>query len=326
MKQLCVLFLILIFPITTNRLVAAPSCRIIKSDLLHFWEAYDSLSKNKDTLAVLNKIVFNQSSEAYRVFCKKWHITAEDLKNQLTRYPNFYASIRARSIELANNDDSIHCLVKRFNQLYKNFKGADICLAFGNFKTGGTIEITPNGNLVYIGMEFHTGGDRADYTEFHPSLYHYLVNGSFYHTLVHELVHVQQYTHGSRIKKCLQHPSLAAHAIKEGVPDFIAAVVCGHPLPNVRYVYGNKNADRLLLEFYKQRHLVSHDKWFGHPESGIPPDMGYFIGYCIALSYSKHHARALNDVTPFIEIKNVKKFIRKSRALQMVQWPSDKEH
>lgn len=314
---------ILLFCLTKNPVHAASntSCHVIKTDVLHFWQAYDSLAKNKDTLSVFNEIVFNQSSGAYTLFCKKWNITALNLKNQLARFPKYYASIRERSIQLVNDENAIQHLVQRFASLYKNFKGADICLAFGNFRTGGNIEITSNCNYVYVGMEFHTGGSNVQYDELPPFLTQYLINGSFYHTLVHELVHIQQFTHGSKIIKTLQRPSLEAHVLMEGVPDYIAELVCNQPLQNERYVYGLKNVNQLLFEFRKQKKSTNHVHWFAKPREKMLPDMGYFIGYYLASNYAKHHVKVQGDLTPLIEIKHIRTFIRKSQALQIFQWP-----
>ncbi|MBL0146888.1 MAG: hypothetical protein IPP48_15380 [Chitinophagaceae bacterium] len=195
-------FILVIFIAAANFLVAQPnSFKIITQDVTNFWDAVDILKAGDDTTQIFQTRVIDKASDEFKVFIKKWKIKASNYAYQIKHYPKFYNTLRAQSYKLIHSQDSIKEIVKRFQSLYPNFKTADICVGFGNFSTGGNISTEGNKNLVYIGLEYH-GLDSTTVTKELPiSTQDYVSRSNFFRTIIHELVHIQQRTHGNKVIK-----------------------------------------------------------------------------------------------------------------------------
>lgn len=244
---------------------------------------------------------------------------AGDDAYQLRHYPRFYQTLRRQSNELIKSEKLIRELVDRFQQLYPSFDPADICIGFGNFSTGGNIEITNSGNLVYIGLEYQGPDNNTITKELPVSIQVYVSRTNFYRTIIHELVHVQQYTHGQKIIRTMNGNLLANRIIREGIPDFISQFIAGKGKDGNYVVYGLQNEQELKATLKSELWNPGNGNWFGGNDSLFvkrPRDLGYFMGSRIGEGFYNNHTRANNNLTPLIEIKNLEKFIAQSRYFE----------
>ncbi len=97
---------------------------------------------------------------------------------------------------------------------------------------------------------------------------------------VHETIHFNQVYQMSNRSTLLQ------NVVSEGTADFIASLVL--PEPSVRqsmdrWQYGCAHEAALAARLARDEDLTDAGPWmFNHnPDTGWPPDMGYWIGYCI---------------------------------------------
>ncbi len=313
-------FIVIAF-LSLSKLLAgqANSFNIITRDVRNFWEAVDSLQSGKDTIGLFQRLVIDRASGPFNIFIKKWKIKAGDYAYQLRHYPRFYQTLRQQSNELLKSEKLIRELTDHFRELYPSFKAADICIGFGNFSTGGNIEITQSGNLVYIGLEFHGPDSNTFVNELPASIQDYVSRSNFYRTIIHELVHVQQYTHGQKTIQAMNGNLLANRIIREGIPDFISQLIAG-PGKEGNYIgYGLQNEKELRRTLKSELWMEGNGNWFGGPDSlfvNRPRDLGYFMGSRIGESYYNNHKEATRNLTPLIEIKNLEKFIRQSRYFE----------
>ena len=244
---------------------------------------------------------------------------AGDDAYQLRHYPRFYQTLRLQSNELIKSEKLIRELADRFQQLYPSFNPADICIGFGNFSTGGNIEITNSGNLVYIGLEFHGPDSNTITKELPVSIQDYVSRSNFYRTIIHELAHVQQYTHGQKITRTMNGNLLANRIIREGIPDFISQFIAGKGKDGNYVVYGLQNEQELKATLKSELWNPGNGNWFGGNDSLFvkrPRDLGYFMGSRIGEGFYNYHTRATNNLTLLIEIKNLEKFIAQSRYFE----------
>lgn len=307
----CFLFF---FVLLSRSVLTQPPASIITIDLLNFWEAVDSLTVNKDTTAVFQQMVINRASPAFQIFIKKWNIKATDYHYQLRRLPQFYQSLRANTLRLINNTDSVQTLIKKFRLLYPGFKEATICIAIGNFNTGGNFEIKGSKNYVYIGLEFHAVDSSINVSEHNKTLKDYLTRGSFYRTIIHELVHVQHRTHGSKIAASFTGNLLLNRVLSEGIPDFIAAYIAGGNNTANNYIYGTMHEAELKEQLKTELYMKGSGNWFGGDDKlfiNRPHDLGYFMGHKIAKHFFMRN-QLTNDLTALIEIKNPQLFVEQS--------------
>jgi hypothetical protein len=292
---------------------------IITKDINNFWEAVDNLKVGKDTTQIFQSLVLDRASDEFKVFIKIWKIKASDYAYQIRRYPKYYETLRKQSYKLINSEDSIRRIVKRFRNLYPAFKPADICIAFGNFNTGGNIAIERKKNLVYIGLEYHGPDSSTFIKELSISTQDYVSRSNFFRTIIHELVHIQQRTHGNKVIKALNGNLLANRIIIEGIPDFISQLIVPYGNNGNYFEYGLRNEDGLKWKLYNELWNFGSSDWFGGSDSLFtthPRDLGYFMGLRIGQSfYNKNNLQNIN-LTSLIEIKNLKRFINESQYFE----------
>ncbi len=289
--------------------------KFITRDVLNFWEAVDSLGHSKDTVAVFQRLVLNRASNAFRVFANKWKFTAAQYAHQIRKYPLYYKSLRNRSLFLIQSEDSVRKIVGRFKKIYPQLNQADICVGFGNFTTGGNDAVTASGNFIYIGLEYHCPDSSANLSELSVSTRDYVSRSNFFRTIIHELVHVQQKTHGTQVANAFNGDLLAHRIITEGMADYIGTLIVPQGNNGNYSDYGRLHETELKKMLKKQLYASSYGTWFGGKDADFthkPRDLGYFMGARIAGRFFERQKQSQVDLTSLIEIYSIKKFIRKS--------------
>jgi hypothetical protein len=293
---------------------------IVTKDVLHFWEAVDSLKENCDTTQIFQRLVIDRATNEFKIFIKKWKITAKDYTYQYRHYPNFYRTLRSSTIKLINDENLIRQTINNFRKIYPNYVDASICISIGNFMTGGTIsiiheDILNHNKFVYIGLEYHGLDSLTIISELPISTQDYVSRSNFYRTIIHELVHIQQQTHGNKIAKTYYGDNLSAIILREGIPDFISKLVYPYGNNGNNYYYGIQHEAMLRAKLKSEIYGSDFTYWIYNTNtvSSQPRDLGYFMGSRIADSYFKQLSATTINVTELIEIKSVKKFIKKSK-------------
>jgi hypothetical protein len=312
------IFIFTLFLLTNNLVGQNNKYKIITQDVTNFWEAVDSLKNGKDTVTTFQNLVIDRATEEFKVFIKKSKIKASDYASQLKQFPKFYKTLRENSYKLINSKDSIIDIINRFKNLYPNFVHADICISFGNFYTGGTVSTINGKNLVYIGLEYHGLDATTFIKEFEISRQDYVSRSNFFRTIIHELVHIQQHTHGRKVEKALSGNLLAKRILSEGIPDFIAKLIFDNGSNGNSYNYGLENEMILKDQLQKDLFTFGDKNWFGGNDSlfiNRPRDLGYFMGSRIGRHfYNKKNLQT--NLKELIEIKNIEKFITESKYFE----------
>ena len=292
------------------------SFKIITQDVEHFWEAFDASKTSTDTTKVFQTLVLDRASDEFKVFIKKWNIKASHYTYYLRRFPEFYKTIRESAIRLINSKDSIRNNVAQLEKLYPNLNHADICIAFGNFRTGGNIAIEKDRNLIYIGLEFHGLDTNTDIKEFSSEIQDYVSRSNFFRTIIHEHIHIQHRTHGEKIAKTFNGNTLAHRVLSEGVPDFIAQLIVPDGNNGNNYDYGFGHEPELKEKLKHELFLTNYGDWFGGDGAlflNKPRDLGYFMGSRIGRNYYIANNLEGGNLNALIEVKSLKKFINESK-------------
>lgn len=294
------------------------SYRIETRDARNFWEAYDSLPNVSDSSAWFQHKVINQASPLFRIYIRKWNITAAGYTALVRKFPSFFRSIRAHCLQLLGKESeaAIRKKILAFQSRYPNFKEADICVAVGNFSTGGNDDVNQNSPSIYVGLEFHGLPDSADIHEFPAQIQDYLSRSNFLRTVIHELVHVQQKTHGKRTLSALSHQTLGGRILSEGIAEYIAISICPEGKMGNFHVYGTAHEAELKQKLKTEFQGRDYKDWFGGNDAWFihhPRDLGYFMGASIAKSYAAHCNNPSFAWKSLIEVKNRNRILKKSR-------------
>jgi len=293
---------------------------IITKDVLNFWEAVDSLKENSDTTDIFQRLVIDRATKEFKLFIKQRKITAKNYSYQYSHYPNFYRTLRTNTMKLIHDENRIRETINNFRKIYPNYVDASICISFGNFNTGGTIsiiheDILKHNKFVYIGLEFHGLDSLTIISELPSSMQDYVSRSNFYRTIIHELVHIQQQTHGHKIAKTYYGNKLYSSILREGIPDFISKLVYPFGNNGNNHTYGMQHEEILKAKLKKEIYGSDFSYWIynSNTVTNQPRDLGYYMGSRIAESYFKNSPASPVDVTELIEIKSANKFIKKSK-------------
>src|SRR5262249_49356758 len=88
---------------------------------------------------------------------------------------------------------------------------------------------------------------------------------------------------------------------REGSADFVGEMVSGQSINDHLRSYGDLHEAALWREFGEAMNRSDTSQWLyqGDKSKDRPPDLGYYFGYRIALSYYEHTAdkkRAIQDI------------------------------
>lgn len=288
--------------------------RFITEDLIHFWEAVDHLDSASDTTAVFQKLVIDRATEPYKIFISKWKIKASDLHRQLSRYPRFYQSIRKRCEYLVYSRDSVLGLVQKFSESWPDVVPAQVVVGMGNFRTGGNIYSSATKNYIYIGLEFHGLDSNALLEELPPGIRAYSTRSHFFRTLVHEMVHIQQFHLPKKYLGITRSNDLASLILLEGIPEFISRVFVPEGPEAAHFIYGRLYETELKSKLLQDLRTNDSGYWIynGGMDIGIPRDLGYFMGAQMAQAYCKKQKLRVTEYHRLLKIKSPSKFIQES--------------
>ena len=77
-------------------------------------------------------------------------------------------------------------------------------------------------------MEYHGVDQNTNLSELDSSTIDYVSRSNFYRTIIHELVHIQQWTSVKKIVKSYSGDLLINRLLSEGIADFIAKLIVPH--------------------------------------------------------------------------------------------------
>ena len=283
----------------------------VTSDITNFWTAYDAGGKN-GSAAAFQTLYLERASDGLREFIAARNLTAASLLQMVQAYPNYFASIRTNSLQLATNAavlGTIRANYVRVAQLYPPSVFPPVTFLIGRFSTGGTVR--QSGMLV--GSEFYSIDASTPLTElgaFQRANVHAIDSIPF--IVAHEHAHILQ---GRVPGGVFSKHTLLDQSLMEGGADFVGELASGGIINGPIYAYGFAHEAQLWTEFSTAMDGTDISQWLynqGTSTGSRPGDLGYFIGYRIAQAYytkSTDKSAALRDI---IEVKDAHAFLIQS--------------
>jgi hypothetical protein len=310
LERLLLTYLLLqLFTYNTN----GQTTTIVTSDIDNFWDAFDRLHNAKtkeDSILIMEVMYLGKASIGFKKFIKARDLTAEKYVVQISRFPEYWKSVRANTLSIQNYKSEIEAQMLLFQQSLKKFKPPKICFAIGLLSTGGTVR---DGWLL-IGSEMVA----SDSSTVRDGMNGWLKNilpdkPMILEFTAHETVHTQQRIGLGVIWGYLNH-RLLTMAIMEGAADFIAEKVTGTAINKKMYGYGYAHEKEIWKEFSNEMFGKDYSKWLynGNSSKERPADLGYFIGYRICEAYynqAENKEKALHEI---LKTNSFRKFLRKS--------------
>ncbi len=285
--------------------------KIITDDVAHFWNAYDQIVAETDTLKQLELIktlYIAKASIGLDGIMRARRYSAEEYVYAINHYPKFWTSVRANTLKAEQFSKEIQLGIEKLATYYPNIKPVNIYFEIGILRTGGT---TIDG-MSLIGCEVALADSTVETSEFesrYPHLRNYFDTNPFKDMVflnVHEYIHTQQ-------KETIGHTLLSQTAM-EGVAEFIAEIVLNQKSPNPQINYGYQHEERIKRAFEREMFSPNIYNWIMNSaanEFGMR-DLGYFVGHAICKKYYELATDKKAAIAAMIELdyNNEKELVR----------------
>lgn len=281
--------------------------RIIADDLERFWAAWDRMADAGERRAELLETHYLQpASPGLQSFMQSRIGDADNLLAAIDEHPAYYASLRELGPRMATAAKRAYPAFRALDQLFPDAVFPDVYLLVGRMNSGGTISMEG----LLIGVEMYGLTDATPMEELGDWHRAVLAPPERIEAIImHELMHFQQAIHGR-----LDFESLLGNSLKEGAADFLAERVLGSHINQTVHDWAMPREAELWQEFCQVMHGADHEGWLygGGEQAGRPADLGYFMGYRIALAYHERAADKRQAVRDIITMTDERAFLRDS--------------
>ncbi len=282
--------------LTENRESSPTKAKFIYTDLKNFIKAYNDLTKESDTIKVIQEKYLDQGTDGLKEFINKYDLTAKRLAKAMHRYPDSYANIKEKLKALKTQEK------KSFKDGYAQIK-----------KLIPSSEFPPTYFLVAARRGIGSGSVAGPLLSIEKDNIEDYAKGSI-GTLIHEMIHMQQL----RVLKeeyftiFNEKKSLLSKSVREGVAEFFGQLLSNSPTYKEQFLpYVNKHEKELWESFKKDANNKSFGDWYGKPKKkGQPNDLGYLIGLKMAEAYFNNAKDKQKASEYLIAITDYEKFFR----------------
>lgn len=270
--------------------------KIISIDIDHFWDAYNKISTEKDSLkqyAFLKELYLDKATPGLRSLIEVRNYTPKDFIEAIKKYPKFWNSLKPNTLNSKELYPEIEADLYKLKQAYPDLKPSTIYFSIGAFRTNGTTQ----GDRILIGSELSLADETTVINELpawrQPFYKEYNPRKNIALLCTHEYVHTQQ-------KELVE--DLLLMCVYEGVAEFISCKVTGKK-PNTDAIeFGKNNQQRVIDQFIADLYIESNNynwMWGENKNSLKVRDLGYYIGYEICERYynsSKDKTKAIKTL------------------------------
>lgn len=270
---------------------------IVTTDVGHFWQAFDAAAKvpAAQRADIYTKEYFDLASQGLKDYIAYRHVTPEKFAEHVEQNRAYYTEIRPYIGQVVDQKPVIAAAFGRLKALDPDVKfPAHIYFVVGPQRGAGMN--SDNGIIFAAEMLATPPGIPYAYNKVSPA---FVPFGA-----VHETIHFDQ-TYQPDDKA-----TLLQVTVIEGTADFVASLAVQEPdirQMTDRWQYGCAHEAELAARFTGELDQTRLQPWlYDHtPDTGWPPDMGYWLGYRIAQAYYHRAAdktaalKALLAVTDF---------------------------
>lgn len=279
---------------------------IVTSDVNHFWKAFDDAAKvpMAERATVYRKEYFDRASRGLKDFIADpgRPVTPETFAQHVETNRVYYAKIRVQIGKVVDQKPVIEAAFRRFKRLYPDIKFPKHVYFVVGPQRGAGMD-SENGIILAAEMFATPPGTPYSYNKTYPIMVPFAV--------VHETVHFNQtFQPGDKV-------TLLQIVITEGSADFIASLTL--PEPDIRqytdrWHYGCPHEKALAARFVAGEEMTTTGPWMynHHPDTGWPPDMGYWLGYRIDQAFYDHAANKTDAIRDMLQVTDFKAFFKES--------------
>jgi hypothetical protein len=290
--------------------------KIITDDITNFWNAYDQIVIEKDSLkqlAFIKTLYIDKGTPGLNGIMRARRYSAEEYVDAINHYPKFWASIRNNTLKSNQFSIEIQRGLEKLTLIYPHLKPVDIYFEIGVLRTVGT---TIDG-MSLIGSEIALADSNVitrEFDEQYPHLRNFFDTNPIKDVVflnIHEYIHTQQ-------KETIGN-TLLSQTVMEGVAEFLAEIVLEMKSPNPQISYGYQHEQQIKQAFEKEMFSPNIYNWIMNSTNNQfgMRDLGYFVGYAICKKYYEASNNKKEAIKEMIELdynneKALIKFVEKS--------------
>jgi hypothetical protein len=312
-KYLC---FALLFTFSTSFGQDTQNKAVFTEDIDNFWAAYDNLKSCKtheDSVNVIQKQYLDKATHGLQEFLKLEELTAENYVVRIAKYPKFYNSVRANTLEAKKTEPFIDDIFNKFKAIYPSFKPIKAYFVMGVITRGGG----GFGDIVLIGTEISACNDKVDLSEIKIEALKKVLGTEgavvqkIKNMVAHECVHTQQ---KNELDSTAINCPLLYTCMLEGSCDFIGELLVGGQINKVAQDYGDAHEKELWQQFKAELCSEKTENWVYNflKATDKPADLGYYFGYKIAKAYFEKAIDKKQAIIDILKLKNPLQFLEKS--------------
>lgn len=285
---------------------------VVTADVDHFWQAFDAAAKAApdQRTAVYAQEYFAPASQGLKDFIVFRKLTPENFTAYVEQQRTYYAKIRPNIGKVVDQKPVIQAAFRRLKSLYPDTRfPAHVYFVVGKQRGAGMN--SDKGIVLAAEMFASPPGTPYAYNVIYPDFVPFAA--------VHETIHFNQSFQISDKSDVLQ------ASVSEGSADFIASLVVPEPVARQytdRWDYGCAHEAAMAARLAQDQDKTDMGPWlYNHaPDTGWPPDMGYWIGYRIDQAYFAQATdktaalRAILQVTDFSALLKASGYPEKKTA------------
>ncbi|MDE2346476.1 MAG: hypothetical protein KGL13_08410 [Gammaproteobacteria bacterium] len=229
-------------------------------------------------------------------------MTAASLAQHVEQNRDYYEKVRPYIGQVVDQKPVIEAAFHRLKALYPDIRFPNHVYFVVGPQRGAGMN-SDHGIILAAEMFATPPGTPYSYNKTYPSFVPFAV--------VHETIHFNQTFQPG------EHASLLQDVITEGTADFIASLTL--PEPDLRqytdrWRYGCPHEDELAARFASELAMTTTGPWMynHHPDTGWPPDMGYWLGYRIDQTFYDRANNKLAALKAMLRVTDFKAFLKDS--------------
>jgi len=277
---------------------------VLTSDVNHFWQAFDAAAKlpPAQRAAVYQRDYVDRASQGLKDYLAQRHVTTASLAQHVEQNRAYYAKVRPYIGQVVDQKPVIKAAFRRLKNSIPHIKFPEHVYFVVGVQRGAGMN-SAHGIILAAEMFATPPGTPYSYNKTYPSFVPFAV--------VHETIHFNQTFQPGNQATLLQ------YVITEGTADFIASLTL--PEPDLRqytdrWHYGCPHEAELAARFETELNQTSTGPWMynHHPNTGWPPDMGYWLGYRIDQTFYDRADNKLAALRAMLRVMDFKAFLKDS--------------
>lgn len=281
--------------------------KIIDTDVINFWKAYDLVQKNP---ALAEKIYTEHYINPGSMALQYYYLYKIDNINNFVYIHNlkkkYYESIRKNTFKASKYKSTFKKSFINLKKIYPQAIFPPIYFVIGKLNSAGT----SSSEGLILALDQASMSPEINISELNTWEKNNISTlKNLPYTVAHELIHFEQ-------DGLAYDTTLLSAALKEGMADFIGELISGKS-SNTRLLKFAKGKEKSIwADFKKEMYLDRAYNWIANSDQETdqkPADLGYWVGYQICKAYYEQASDKQKAIYEMLHIQDYKKFLATSK-------------